>query len=196
MSEGSTPYRMQGPSMVFVERKNPTLAANSKAKPGCKQSCGNTKVPYPFGIGLNCSLNSWFDVPCNDTSTHPAILLERTQLEVLNFSLRSSGYGSDLEFHRIKSPIISMNCLGIEASNGVDLTGNPFFFSEFKNRIVACTSGTVFVDWCNSTYMVEQNWRDLYMAVGSIGAVIDWAIPDDAFELSKSGKNIVVSSTV
>ncbi|KAE8670612.1 putative Wall associated kinase-like 6 [Hibiscus syriacus] len=112
-----------------------------------------------------------------------------------------------------------MNCSGTEA-NGVNLTGSPFFFSEFRNRIVACTSGAVFggnlsntcydgtccetvmasvlktfdarfdggSDGCNSAYLVEQNWRDSYTADGSVGAVIDWAIPDEAFELSKSGK--------
>ncbi|CAI9767178.1 unnamed protein product [Fraxinus pennsylvanica] len=38
--------------------------------PGCQSSCGNVDIPYPFGIGLNCSLNSDFNINC-DTSFNP-----------------------------------------------------------------------------------------------------------------------------
>ncbi|KAL4291309.1 hypothetical protein GQ457_14G018550 [Hibiscus cannabinus] len=194
----------------------------SAAKPGCKESCGNNRVPYPFGIGLNCSLNSWFEVSCNETSTPPTILLERTKMEVLNFSLNSRDYDSRLEFHRVKAPAVYVNCSATEASQGVNLKDSPFFFSEFRNRIVACTGGQVLSpnnisntcndgtccetvmtsaiktfnatfdgrsDGCNSAYLVEQSWRDSISnaANSAVGAVLDWAIPQEAFELSQSG---------
>ena len=42
------------------------------ARPGCRDRCGNITVPYPFGIGDNCS---WpgkdFTVTCNDSFSPP-----------------------------------------------------------------------------------------------------------------------------
>ncbi|XP_078150721.1 wall-associated receptor kinase 3-like [Carex rostrata] len=37
------------------------------ARPGCEESCGGIPIPYPFGIGLNCSLNDAFNVTCHTT---------------------------------------------------------------------------------------------------------------------------------
>ncbi|PPD99599.1 hypothetical protein GOBAR_DD03364 [Gossypium barbadense] len=221
-------------------------AANSSAKPGCKGSCGDVRVPYPFGIGPNCSLNAWFEVFCNETSTPPTILLKRTNMEVLNFSLRSADYDPDLEYHRVKSPVVSMNCSGRETSLGVDLTGSPFFFSEYRNRFLAagCNS-TAFLaevdtntscrsacigdalfgsnpynichdtccerelpwalktfnatfdsqsDGCKLAYVVEKNWasnvanRSGLQKMEAVGAVLDWAIPKEDFELSEEGR--------
>ncbi|GMI70177.1 WALL ASSOCIATED KINASE LIKE 8 [Hibiscus trionum] len=209
-------------SFLLLLTSNLTLAANSTAKPGCIESCGEVGVPYPFGIGLNCSLNSWFEVSCNETSTPPTILLKRTNMEVLSFSLRSSDYDADLEYHRVKAPAVYVNCSGREeASHGMNLNDSPFFFSEFRNRIVACSSGAILSPnsitntcndgtccetvmtsaiktfnatfdgrsgGCNSAYLVEQNWRDSNAANSGVGAVLDWAIPEEGFELSKSGK--------
>ncbi|MBA0725496.1 hypothetical protein Golax_022082 [Gossypium laxum] len=227
-------------------------AANSTAKPGCKGSCGDVRVPYPFGIGPNCSLNAWFEVSCNETSTPPTILLKRTNMEVLNFSLRSADYDPDLEYHRVKSPVVSMNCSGRETSLGVDLTGSPFFFSEYRNRFLAagCNS-TAFLaevdtntscrsacigdalfgsnpynichdtccerelpwalktfnatfdsksDGCKLAYVVEKNWasnvanRSGLQNMEAVGAVLDWAIPKEDFELSEDGREYTCRS--
>lgn len=36
------------------------------ALPGCKDSCNNITVPYPFGLGDGCSHNIWFNLTCRD----------------------------------------------------------------------------------------------------------------------------------
>ncbi|MBA0618455.1 hypothetical protein Godav_027798 [Gossypium davidsonii] len=105
------------------------------AKDWCKDSCGNVSVPYPFGIGPDCFLNSWFEVSCNESSTPPTIL-KKINMEVFNFSY-DLGYGR--EYLRVKSPVILHNCSGRERetkNQTVDLTGSPFFYSG-RNKFIA-----------------------------------------------------------
>ncbi|KAG4121654.1 hypothetical protein ERO13_D11G221000v2 [Gossypium hirsutum] len=112
-----------------------TSTAISGAKDWCKDSCGNVSVPYPFGIGPDCFLNSWFEVSCNESSTPPTIL-KKINMEVFNFSY-DLGYGR--EYLRVKSPVILHNCSGRERetkNQTVDLTGSPFFYSG-RNKFIA-----------------------------------------------------------
>lgn len=232
-------------SLLLLLIINLASAANSTAKPRCNGSCGDVRVPYPFGIGPNCSLNSWFEVSCNETSTPPTILLKRTNMEVLNFSLRAADYDPELEYHRVKSPVVSMNCSGRETSLGVDLTGSPFFFSEYRNNFLAagckstafladnrntscrsaCNGDALFSsdpynicydtccekelpwalktfnatfdsqsDGCKLAYVVEKSWasnvanKSGLQIMEAVGAVLDWAIPKEDFELSEDGR--------
>ncbi|CAA2971359.1 wall-associated receptor kinase 5-like isoform X3 [Olea europaea subsp. europaea] len=49
---------------------SPSNATTASTKPGCQSRCGNLEIPYPFGIGSNCSLDANFDINCN-TSFNP-----------------------------------------------------------------------------------------------------------------------------
>ncbi|KAA3473910.1 wall-associated receptor kinase-like 22 [Gossypium australe] len=114
-----------------------TSTAISGAKDGCKGSCGNVSVPYAFGIGPDCFLNSWFEVSCNESSTPPTILKKKINMEVFNFSY---DLGDGWEYLRVKSPVILDNCSGRKRktkNQTVDLTGSPFFFSSGRNKFIA-----------------------------------------------------------
>ncbi|XP_058208708.1 wall-associated receptor kinase 2-like [Rhododendron vialii] len=50
-------------------------------QPGCPLECGNIRVRYPFGIGVDCSLDSYFEINCTSDSEP---FLER--LKVLSIS--------------------------------------------------------------------------------------------------------------
>ncbi|KAL8246320.1 hypothetical protein R6Q59_007536 [Mikania micrantha] len=58
------------------------------AKPNCPTACGNITVPYPFGIGTDCSLDDIsFNLTCN-TSNHdsPKLFIGNGNLETYNIS--------------------------------------------------------------------------------------------------------------
>lgn len=54
--------------MVFFMVSIFSLALASVAKPNCPEKCGNLTVPYPFGIGNDCSFSEEFNVSCNATT--------------------------------------------------------------------------------------------------------------------------------
>ncbi|KAM0038696.1 putative wall-associated receptor kinase, galacturonan-binding domain-containing protein [Helianthus debilis subsp. tardiflorus] len=111
-----------------------STTAPKYAKDGCKPKCGNVKIPYPFGIGVNCSINKWYNVDCNSSTPY---LSELNHLEVL---------GVDLENQTvtINTPIIS----GCNQTNSVDLGSSPFMFSKSQNIFV--------FEGCGNAAMMEH----------------------------------------
>ncbi|KAJ6944297.1 wall-associated receptor kinase-like 8 [Populus alba x Populus x berolinensis] len=51
-------------------------------------------------------------------------------MEVLNISVKTATA-------TVKSPVISFNCAGRKDGGSLDLTGSPFFFSDFRNVFIA-----------------------------------------------------------
>ncbi|KAI3795017.1 hypothetical protein L1987_37660 [Smallanthus sonchifolius] len=124
--------------------------ANNIAKPGCLTECGNIKVPYPFGIGTECSLNLSFNLTCDTSSESARLLLGDGTIQIYDIS--------DLEF-RI-STIVSYNCYNQNgfvdgySFSGIDLQPvKEFTFSE-KNRftVIGCD------DFASITGTIEDNF--------------------------------------
>uniref|UniRef100_A0A0D9VB90 Protein kinase domain-containing protein n=1 Tax=Leersia perrieri TaxID=77586 RepID=A0A0D9VB90_9ORYZ len=59
--------------------------ASRMAKPGCRETCGNLTITYPFGIGDGCFYSPGFDVSCEDSRTY--MHNSSSQMEIYNISL-------------------------------------------------------------------------------------------------------------
>uniref|UniRef100_A0A7N2LGK5 Wall-associated receptor kinase galacturonan-binding domain-containing protein n=1 Tax=Quercus lobata TaxID=97700 RepID=A0A7N2LGK5_QUELO len=123
------------------------------AMPGCKDTCGNVSIPYPFGMTAGCYLNDWFKINCstgngssagNDSSVRaflPSINMEVLEIKIPNpFNDDSYPYSSfEPGIVRVNMPnIISSNCTSTGAINGgVSMTGGPFYFSSYRNKFIS-----------------------------------------------------------
>ncbi|KAK2976036.1 hypothetical protein RJ640_029909, partial [Escallonia rubra] len=77
-------------TMLFLWLTKASAEPVSLVKPNCQDKCGNITIPYPFGIGTNCSANETFMITCN-TSFNPAKpFITSINMEVLEISLRGT----------------------------------------------------------------------------------------------------------
>ncbi|PWA69209.1 wall-associated kinase family protein [Artemisia annua] len=112
-----------------------SIAVLGFAKPGCNDTCGKVSIPYPFGIGPNCSVNKWYTIDCNSSTPYLSAL---NHLEVV---------GVDLE-----SQIISVNMQKLsacsQATKSVNLASSPFLYSKSRNKFVVegCGNGVILGD--------------------------------------------------
>nr|XP_029123306.1 wall-associated receptor kinase 2-like [Elaeis guineensis] len=58
------------------------VASANTSLPGCPEKCGNITIPYPFGIGPNCSLEG-FEVTCN----HSKPFMGTSNIELIDVNL-------------------------------------------------------------------------------------------------------------
>ncbi|GMN69957.1 hypothetical protein TIFTF001_039002 [Ficus carica] len=120
----------------------------SIARDNCDAQCGKVKIPFPFGIGSHCSVDKWFEIFCNKSTTPHRPFLNHTGWEVLDIadfyteaavlmvSDTSYYYRGQNKQLQIKNPISFFNCANkLETQKTLNLTGMPFSF----------TSGNIFV---------------------------------------------------
>ncbi|XP_047969147.1 wall-associated receptor kinase-like 6 [Salvia hispanica] len=110
-----------------------TLTATSQeiswSKNGCPNKCGNITIPYPFGVGPGCSVNSSFAITCDNSTTPEKPFLSSINREVLNISV----HGVVI----VNQPISQMNCSTEQrvGSLPVSLEGSPFTISPRYNSL-------------------------------------------------------------
>ncbi|KAK1410825.1 hypothetical protein QVD17_37366 [Tagetes erecta] len=120
--------------MLSIATIDTSTAAPKYAKERCEDKCGNVWIPYPFGIGSNCSVNEWYTVDCNSSTPYLRAL---NHLEVL---------GVDIENQTVtvNTPKIS-DC---SQTDSIDLGRSPFFYSKLQNKFV--------FEGCGNAVMMEH----------------------------------------
>ncbi|KAJ0659718.1 putative protein kinase RLK-Pelle-WAK family [Helianthus annuus] len=114
--------------LIFLLLTATSIAAPKYAKTGCNDTCGNVRIPYPFGIGSDCAVNQWYTVDCNSSTPY----LSALNLEVLRVSLENLTV-------TVSTPMITVcqnTTLDSSEILGVDLGSSPFLFSKSHNRFV------------------------------------------------------------
>ncbi|KAK4478450.1 hypothetical protein RD792_013925 [Penstemon davidsonii] len=107
------------------------------SKPNCQNKCGNITIPYPFGIGTDCSIDPWFSINCNTTSLNnsPKPFISQNNLEIFDITddkllIRNtiSAGCYDALGNRIRRDRVIIN-----------LATSPFTFSDSnKFNVVGC----------------------------------------------------------
>lgn len=110
------------------------------AKPSCQDRCGNISIPYPFGVGSECSLDPYFNIHCDASSGHPkpylsiinkeVIEINQTYIRVIHPTLISACY--DLSDGQQVNSTVASNKHGVM----VNLSGTPYTLSV-RNRLMA-----------------------------------------------------------
>lgn len=65
----------------------PVATFSPIAKPGCHDTCGEIKIPYPFGTTKDCYLESNFLVTCNYSFDPPKLFLQDSSVNITKISL-------------------------------------------------------------------------------------------------------------
>lgn len=105
-----------------------SLIATSKAVPkyskeGCNDTCGNVRIPYPFGIGVECSISKWYAVDCNSSTPY---LSAFKHLQVLRVDL-------DYQTVTVNMPVLDSNN---HSTKSIYLGDSPYLFSKSHNKFV------------------------------------------------------------
>ncbi|KAK1400900.1 putative WALL ASSOCIATED KINASE (WAK)-LIKE 10 [Heracleum sosnowskyi] len=105
------------------------------AKAGCPHKCGDVSIPYPFGIGTNCSAEKGFEIHCNTSLNPPKPFLSYSNLEVLNISVTEGTI-------HINSPVLK-DCMNESKMEQVISSYHPFNYSVTQNRFTALGCDTL-----------------------------------------------------
>ncbi|XP_057802432.1 wall-associated receptor kinase-like 10 [Salvia miltiorrhiza] len=117
---------------VFVALVSPSISGGLIAKSGCEEKCGDLVIPYPFGVGSNCSFDPSFDISCNTSTTPPKAYLSIIGKQVIEINET---------YVRVKYPnLVSVCYQGENAtreSATLNLTGTLYALSMYTNRLTA-----------------------------------------------------------
>ncbi|KAF3340616.1 Wall-associated receptor kinase 2 [Carex littledalei] len=140
------------------------------AKPGCQDRCGSVDIPYPFGIGIGCSLDEDFELSCNTSESGDQMVPFSGNVEVLNITLSTA---QARLYNHISWQCYQGSTHGINSSTWLlNLTSTMFRLSEFDNRftVIGCQTlafngmngynGTKYRTGCVSTCYNPESLRN------------------------------------
>ncbi|CAL9202850.1 wall-associated receptor kinase 2-like [Musa acuminata AAA Group] len=137
------PFASPLPSLLLllIASTAPSSPAENTSLPGCPSACGDVHIPYPFGIGANCSRDG-FTLTCAMTTTDGGSYKPfLADVEIIDISL-SSGQA------RVYNHI-SWQCYDglsgevVSRRWSLDFTDRPYRFSDGRNRFTTIGCDTL-----------------------------------------------------
>uniref|UniRef100_A0A803KUA7 Protein kinase domain-containing protein n=1 Tax=Chenopodium quinoa TaxID=63459 RepID=A0A803KUA7_CHEQI len=145
------PFSLQIVSETTVFNTSSQIAI---ALPNCPEKCGDTQIPYPFGIGENCHYKHpkdgiYYSVTCN-TSTSPPSLIYGDSLEVTNITLEGNIWVRNF---------VAYDCFNyteeMHYKQNTSVRMNRFVVSTTQNSLVAIGCDTYV--WFNSVGITNSS---------------------------------------
>ncbi|KAL2465125.1 Wall-associated receptor kinase-like 22 [Abeliophyllum distichum] len=142
-------------TVLAVAVAPPPSNALESTKHSCQSRCGNIEIPYPFGIGSNCSQNRDFNISCDTSFNPPKPFL------ILNVNYKDPYTLSYLEVVNITETQIyvknseaqlSMACYGNEFDNKARNSTSEFYGSCYA----LSDANQVTSIGCDDVAMVQQ----------------------------------------
>nr|KAJ0220956.1 hypothetical protein LSAT_V11C200072530 [Lactuca sativa] len=128
--------------LIFLLLKTTSASDPKYTKPGCQVMCGDVIIPYPFGIGVNCSVSERYNVDCNRSTPYLPALNNVQVLEVnLEYQTVTVNVSMISDCHNLIRT--SSQILGIELGES-----SPFLFSRLHNLFV--------VEGCGNAVILDQ----------------------------------------
>lgn len=123
---------------VTLELANTEMNSSSTTTatlPGCQSLCGSVEIPYPFGVGSNCSMNPGYTISCDTTGyASPKTFIASGNIEIYSISDSKLRVSNVLARQCYNSSGITQ-----DYSASTDLENSPFSFSgENKFFLVGC----------------------------------------------------------
>lgn len=117
--------------LLLLSTLKVVVAHPDYAKPGCNYTCGDVKIPFPFGIGAGCFPDPWYEIECKaspnsngSTSTKP--FLSKLEFEVVNITVTGS----------LTLGIPPMNSCRADTLQQLNLSGSPYQIYRDYNVLV------------------------------------------------------------
>jgi len=153
--------------LLLAANYAPAIAIPS---PQCQKQCGNVEIPYPFGIGVNCSLSVDFNISCQvqEGISKPF----NGDFEVLNISLSDSTM-------RVLNYIVTYcynatsNDMEVGGYSKFDARDTPYRFSDVHNKFT--------VIGCNTLAYIFDSDNDTVLQSGCVSTCGKLSVADGSF---------------
>uniref|UniRef100_A0ACD5Y0Z5 Uncharacterized protein n=1 Tax=Avena sativa TaxID=4498 RepID=A0ACD5Y0Z5_AVESA len=138
MKLGCSPLLLYGHLLVYLVTAWLLATADVAAgqRPGCPAKCGDVDIPFPYGVGDECSFHPGFTLSCNDTKKPFAGTVEVTKISVADGN-------SWMKAHTM-SWRCSFSSMDTRYFDGwLNLTDTPYWISELDNKIIVIGCNTL-----------------------------------------------------
>ncbi|KAF6163890.1 hypothetical protein GIB67_024745 [Kingdonia uniflora] len=152
-----------------------SASATLEAKPGCQSTCGNVKIPYPFGVGSNCSIHPSYSIDCDKSYNPHMPFISTTNLRVRVVNI------SETEV-RIANKVAG-SCHGdltLKNLTQTNMSGTPYTLSGMRNKFYGTGCNTLaLIRWSMENYIAGCVSYCSNGTVQEVPVVLDWAIGEN-----------------